>query len=231
MKNLNVHILPTKDESHIIRFRTVLQFTDTPMKKSNPHHVYLTSDEDTKDGDWVHDSLRNCLWKKSEKITCNGEIYKKIVATTNLELGETLQGAPGGFKPLPPISKEDLPKIVENWNRDVKEVEYKRELWNAGHKTEHYRPILNDDGSINLAWRYGEGDNFGMFRVQKNMFLDKMYKDPVIQTYLKEQAELANGKLYTKEEVEKAFDESRLTHPLIGFKHETFEDYAKENLK
>ena len=31
-----------------------------------------------------------------------------------------------------------------------------------------------------------------------------------------------------KEEIEKALKESRLTHPIIGFKHETFEKYYNE---
>jgi hypothetical protein len=31
-----------------------------------------------------------------------------------------------------------------------------------------------------------------------------------------------------KEQIEDAFEESRLTHPMIGFKHETFEDYYNE---
>jgi hypothetical protein len=31
-----------------------------------------------------------------------------------------------------------------------------------------------------------------------------------------------------KEQMLNAFEESRLTHPMIGFKHETFEDYYNE---
>jgi hypothetical protein len=31
-----------------------------------------------------------------------------------------------------------------------------------------------------------------------------------------------------KEQTEHAFNESRLTHPMIGFKHETFKDYWNE---
>jgi hypothetical protein len=31
-----------------------------------------------------------------------------------------------------------------------------------------------------------------------------------------------------KEQMVNAFEESRLTHPMIGFKHETFEDYYKK---
>ena len=31
-----------------------------------------------------------------------------------------------------------------------------------------------------------------------------------------------------KEQIENAFEESRLTYPMIGFKHQTFEQYYKE---
>ena len=34
-----------------------------------------------------------------------------------------------------------------------------------------------------------------------------------------------------KEQMLNAFQESRLTHPMIGFKHETFVDYYKETFK
>ena len=34
-----------------------------------------------------------------------------------------------------------------------------------------------------------------------------------------------------KEQMLNAFQESRLTHPMIGFKHETFLDYYKQTFK
>jgi hypothetical protein len=34
-----------------------------------------------------------------------------------------------------------------------------------------------------------------------------------------------------KEQMLNAFEESRLTHPMIGFKHETFKDYYKKTFK
>jgi hypothetical protein len=33
-----------------------------------------------------------------------------------------------------------------------------------------------------------------------------------------------------KKQMLNAFEESRLTHPMIGFKHETFEDYYNETV-
>jgi hypothetical protein len=36
------------------------------------------------------------------------------------------------------------------------------------------------------------------------------------------------AKAMEKEQIEDAFSESRLTHPMIGFKHESFNDYFNE---
>jgi hypothetical protein len=39
---------------------------------------------------------------------------------------------------------------------------------------------------------------------------------------------LKQAKEMEKQQIERAFNESRLTHPMIGFKHETFKDYWNE---
>jgi hypothetical protein len=39
---------------------------------------------------------------------------------------------------------------------------------------------------------------------------------------------IAKAKELEKEQHEQTFNESRLTHPMIGFKHETFKDYWNE---
>jgi hypothetical protein len=39
---------------------------------------------------------------------------------------------------------------------------------------------------------------------------------------------LNKAKEMEKQQTEHAFNESRLTHPMIGFKHETFKDYWNE---
>jgi len=39
---------------------------------------------------------------------------------------------------------------------------------------------------------------------------------------------ITKAKEMEKQQIEDAFKESRLTHPMIGFKHESFEQYYKE---
>ncbi len=36
------------------------------------------------------------------------------------------------------------------------------------------------------------------------------------------------NKIYTEEDLKNAFEESRLTHPMVGFKHDTFEQYISQ---
>ena len=55
---------------------------------------------------------------------------------------------------------------------------------------------------------------------------DKAYEEHDEVTKIFEQA-----KAMENEQMLNAFEESRLTHPMIGFKHETFEDYYKKTFK
>lgn len=38
---------------------------------------------------------------------------------------------------------------------------------------------------------------------------------------------IREGRIYTEADLRDAFEQSRLTHPMVGFKHDTFEDYLK----
>jgi hypothetical protein len=45
------------------------------------------------------------------------------------------------------------------------------------------------------------------------------------------QMSMQQAKEIEKEQMLNAFEESRLTHPMIGFKHETFKEYYKKTFK
>ena len=51
--------------------------------------------------------------------------------------------------------------------------------------------------------------------------------DPEVNENKSEIREHCNNELYNLDAVEHAFNESRLTHPFIGFKHRTFEEYLE----
>lgn len=97
----NMHLLPTEKPSRLIWYTTggyhLLKepiFIDAPLKPSR--HIYITSDEEIKEGDWCIEFTPN-----NEKITelfkCNEEQvlnistgtdykYKKIILTTDQDL-------------------------------------------------------------------------------------------------------------------------------------------------
>lgn len=54
------------------------------------------------------------------------------------------------------------------------------------------------------------------------------FQNPIGEIVKKIESELLEKE---KEQMLNAFEESRLTHPMIGFKHETFKDYYKETFK
>jgi hypothetical protein len=58
--------------------------------------------------------------------------------------------------------------------------------------------------------------------------VDQLIEKMSLEDVCKYSNELAEAKEMEKERMINAFEESRLTHPMIGFKHETFKDYYNE---
>ena len=50
-----------------------------------PQHIYITSDEEIKEGDWYLDTTVNVIFK-NDKLFLNGTGYKKIIFTTDQDL-------------------------------------------------------------------------------------------------------------------------------------------------
>ena len=55
-----------------------------PIIKTD-NYIYITSDEEIKEGDWYLDTTINVLFK-NDKIFLNGVGYKKIILTTDQDL-------------------------------------------------------------------------------------------------------------------------------------------------
>ncbi len=86
----NIHLLPTKNPSRLylhsngeLQLRHNLSRTDDYLGSNQ--HIYITSDEEIKEGDWVLDILSNKIIKSELKLEDNGRI-KKIILTTDLNL-------------------------------------------------------------------------------------------------------------------------------------------------
>jgi hypothetical protein len=81
-----------------------------------PEYTLAISDEKIRNGDLCYDSLRKCITKKTDKITCNGEIYKKIIAHLPKGNAKELD------LPLLPqmIVEDDVEKLISKHIKDFK---------------------------------------------------------------------------------------------------------------
>jgi hypothetical protein len=86
MKNL--HILPTDKPSRLSILNSgKLNFGAEIMSSSNskPQNIYITSDEEIKEGDWCYNSINNNVYKKEiDKLSFAYEY--KIILTTDQDL-------------------------------------------------------------------------------------------------------------------------------------------------
>ena len=85
MKNL--FLLPTDKSSYLYKDMEVLfynkDFVNIPMLRKN-HHIYITSDEEIKEGDY-YITPNNTVLKALGPMLINVEDYKKIILTTDPE--------------------------------------------------------------------------------------------------------------------------------------------------
>jgi len=86
----NIHIIPTDSPSRLIKdvwkntFSIVENF-DTSHTDFKAQHVYITSDEEIKDGDFIFETDTNCI-NIADKDYCRNEFDFKIVMSTDGDL-------------------------------------------------------------------------------------------------------------------------------------------------
>lgn len=153
-KNSNVVMLATNQKSGTIWMNTIGQLIHTHVsgeykEKYQPQHIYITSDEEIKDGEWCID-IWNVEIIQMDSATKNmldsGMLHNphaKIIATTDTSLG------------LPQPSQQFIQQYIEEYNKGNVitkiEVEYgvtknnNREfiefLWITSDNTINIRPI------------------------------------------------------------------------------------------
>ena len=88
----NIHVLSTTQDSWLcLKDGELVNANDGGcMLGYDPprwltQHIYITSDEEIKEGDWYLDTVANVLFK-NDKIFLNGLGYKKIILTTDQDL-------------------------------------------------------------------------------------------------------------------------------------------------
>ena len=83
----NIHLLPTDKPSRLFKFANELHLDTIPKDYYKKYNIYITSDEEIKEGDWFYDLDTkyvkvNQSWKNSN-LDLNG---KKIILTTDQDL-------------------------------------------------------------------------------------------------------------------------------------------------
>lgn len=96
----NIHILPTDKPSRLFKAGIEFIFDISEVKYTERykelhnyinHNIYITSDEEIKEGDWFYEPINNCILKydsKSNKLikAIFSGLCKKIILTTDQDL-------------------------------------------------------------------------------------------------------------------------------------------------
>ena len=222
-KEVNVVMLATEDKTNLLQVdgHKNLVYDDYFAINSlgTYQHLYFTSDEEIKEGDWCYDSLRGCIWQKSDKITCNGEIYKKIIATTDPKL-ETAISCPDGIEGCMVAHYQRHPNIpqsfVESYVKNpVDKVELEYDEW-VDQDTELKlvnNEVVVSDGFIKLGSIY---ENERKRREQRASILK-------VDIILPDEQ-----KLYTREEVETLC--GRAVMECVNYSGREIDKWLKDNL-
>jgi hypothetical protein len=120
-KRVQIIMLPTNKLSSIIFSNTDKKLKLNGRDKffsGNYQHLYITSDDEIKKGDWYLDLLTNILYKADNRpvtMTC----FKKIIATTDTSLTiNTYYEIEGNQKvQLPQPSQQFIEKYIECYNK------------------------------------------------------------------------------------------------------------------
>ena len=126
LKKAKVVMLPTEKASEFgIHMNGSLCFH--PKAKWNlnitPHHLYILSEEEIKEGDWVITTISEIdVYNQIEKFEnkCDKLYCKKIIATTDTSLrigGNTGRRENGISIPIPQPSESFIQKYVEKYNK------------------------------------------------------------------------------------------------------------------
>jgi hypothetical protein len=200
-KNANVVLLPTnekasnndlayrKSDNRLIIPRT---FTFNDLQNYYKQHLYILSDEEIKEGDWIcnpkqqpHIIKANAGWSNTIDLG-----YKKIIATTDTDLKiKTKLDTHISIKSSPQIPQSFIEYFVSEYNKgnviDKVLVEYECtssysdiEILN---KPYEYKLKINSDNTINIkpikdSWSREEVIELMKKSIDRGMQLKKDYK-------------------------------------------------------
>lgn len=129
-KESNVFLLPTEGLSNIQKSNIncrLIQSNSTHIREyTTPQHLYITSDDEIKEGDWCIDQDNNLFQKENNGMSNNADYFgsmKKIIATTDTSLKRAVPQFQLGehfndYYPLPQPSKQFISNYIFKYNKD-----------------------------------------------------------------------------------------------------------------
>jgi hypothetical protein len=165
----NIHILPTEKPSRLFEILNFNYIFDSQNKYSDEYkklhkwrakNIYITSDEEIKDGDWCIDDIGEVF--KIEGLEYFKQFCNKIILTTDQDLIKDGVQA---------IDDEFLKWFVKNPSCEWVKVEHERVLWENGEIT-HYKykiiipkEVLNSISSKNIPSEFNDIVNKEFFNL------------------------------------------------------------------
>ena len=115
----NIHILPTDQPSRLVKIKDTFFITSSvDIPGGTFYNIYITSDEEIKQGDWFFDTTDNTLWRNISNEGMSKTLFpecEKIILTTNPKL------IPDGVQS---IDDEFLEWFVKNSSCEFVEVNF-----------------------------------------------------------------------------------------------------------
>ena len=168
-KRVKVVMLPTKEKAGLVINPSTNKIQYVDFEKNSKYyteasficnHLYITSDDEIKEGDWCYNEKRKTIIQGKYMIkTCELVFCKKIIATTDSSLVYYLPediNKVGAEHSLPQPSQSFIQKYVEEYNKGNQIVDVLVEY--DGDWDEHYQgyyaetvvPKLSKDNTITI---------------------------------------------------------------------------------
>ena len=159
-KPCNVVLLPTKNRSNIqICSNDTLFWHDKPIlsTKIGNGKLYITSDEEIKEGDWIYgnafnNEIKQVLSKEDEIwFKNNKHCWRKIITTTDMSVKDIV------WNYLPKIPQQFIQRYIEEYNKgnvitkvEVEYVQVPNQVFISEIDAPYVQFKVNTDNTINI---------------------------------------------------------------------------------
>jgi hypothetical protein len=255
----NIHVLPTSQPSNLLLcIKSYIEHKDTPAENSDNkgnfrlgfgiyankvfyqhQHIYITSTEEIKEGDWCYNSITNKIYRKLKGNFAFAYEYQIILTTDGDLIKESVQA----------IDDEFLGWFVKNpscENVEVSEDYFKPSNMVYGHDTEPYKIIIpKEEQKQHLVDMMKSDEELGLYEEPKTKCYcghttycdcgpEQDFKDIELpQQERPETLEEVAERFYGEEEVVNDYDISGYLQSafLTGAKWQQERSYSEEDIR